>query len=195
MSQSTMSSHLESSWRIFTEAAFSPVWLTSEFPPYCHTILMGTSSFVLVGLPLSSTGTLKLRTPNSGFSITPELNVSIFSPCSMASSHENTEIIFIDGFGFEVVRFLPTPSAGEDSRAPLPPPGIPTLPVTQASRKIAREAFSPFAWRCGPQPWVIAQGFAVAISRASWRMVCSGTPVMAEAHWGVFSMPSFLPSM
>src|SRR5690625_384944 len=97
MSHTTMSSHLDSSWRISTERLLSPVWLTRELPPYCQTILIGTSSLMLVGSPCSSTGTLLARTPGATFSHTPELKVSISGPCSIASSEENTEMILLDG--------------------------------------------------------------------------------------------------
>ncbi|EFS93089.1 hypothetical protein HMPREF9607_00722 [Cutibacterium modestum HL044PA1] len=59
---------------------------------------------------------------------------------------------------------------------------MPMLPVAAASKKIALALFSPLAWRWGPQSWVIAQGFAVAISRARRRMRSAGIPVMWEAQ-------------
>src|SRR5690606_18967114 len=164
----TMSSHLDSSWRISTDRLLSPVWLTSELPLYCQTILIGTSSLMLVGSPFSSTGTLLARTPGATFSQTPALNVSISGPCSMASSQEKTEMILFDGFVSPVLNGRTKGSACAPSRAPVPPPEMPTLPVTQASRTIGRALFAPLPCRCGPQPGVIAHGLAVAISRASW---------------------------
>lgn len=47
----------------------------------------------------------------------------------------------------------PTPS-----RAPVPPPEMPTLPVMAAIMAMARELLPPLEWRCGPQPWMVAVG-------------------------------------
>ncbi len=105
-------------------------------------------------------------------------------------------MILLDGFLVPSLNGVTMLSPAAPSRPPVPPPGMPTLPVTQASMKIARAVFSPLAWRCGPQPWVMAHGLAPAISRASWTMRASGMPVIADAHAGVFSTPSGpLPSM
>ncbi len=74
------------------------------------------------------------------------------------------------------------------SRAPVEPPDTPTEPVS--SGNINHDNRSPFAVRCNPQPWWIAHGFAVPISRPSLTMVSTGIPVILEAHSGVFSTPS-----
>ena len=146
MSQTTMSSHLESSRRISTERLLLPVCPTSELPAYCHTILMGALSLTFVGLPCSSMGTLLARIPGAGFSHTPELKVSICSPWSMASSQENTGMILLDlVLVISVLKGKVNWKAWAPSRAPVPPPGMPMLPVTAASRKIARALFSPLA--------------------------------------------------
>ena len=72
------------------------------------------------------------------------------------------------------------------SRAPVPPPEMPTLPVSVAIIAMERVTLPPLAWRCGPQPWMVAVGPSMYRS-ASQRMVSAGTPQMADAHSGVFS--------
>lgn len=82
----------------------------------------------------------------AGFSHTPELKVSICSPWSMASSQENTGMILLDlVLVISVLKGKVNWKAWAPSRAPVPPPGMPMLPVTAASRKIARALFSPLA--------------------------------------------------
>lgn len=97
MSVVTMSSHLDSSWRMRTDSLLLPVWLTSELLAYWKTALMGTSSEVFSGFMFSSTGTFKARTPGLGLTPTPALNVFICGPWSTASSHEKQEMILFEG--------------------------------------------------------------------------------------------------
>ena len=148
----------------------SPCWLVRALPPYCQIILIGTSSW---SLP---------RTPS---------RVAVISaPRSTASVQVATEMEVSTGFSYCVLKGAARGRLADASRPPVPPPGMPGCPSRQARVNTARAWFSPLAWRCGPQPWVMATGFAPAISRASWRMRVAGTPVTPAAHSGVFAVLS-----
>lgn len=55
------------------DSLLSPVLIYSEFEPYWNSALIGTSRLVFSGLPSSSKGTFKARTPGASFTPTAEL--------------------------------------------------------------------------------------------------------------------------